>query len=88
MGLSVTGMCEQMRRYGTLGEIHECAQVIALMRLYAKRWRPWDPEGQRVGCRRGSQGARPENFRIPREVAPALPHSGSSQVEDALQPNT
>jgi hypothetical protein len=36
-GLSVTGMGERMRQYGTLGEVHERAQVIALMRIYARR---------------------------------------------------
>src|SRR5215831_4074877 len=55
-GLSVTGMCEQMRQYGTLTEIHERAQVIALMRLYGKRWRPFEPEG---GMRRARRRARP-----------------------------
>jgi hypothetical protein len=33
------------RQYGTLGEIHERAQVITLMRFYEARWRPCDPEG-------------------------------------------
>jgi hypothetical protein len=37
-------MHEQMRQYGTLTEIHERAQVIALMRLSARRWRPLAPE--------------------------------------------
>jgi hypothetical protein len=46
-GLTYSRMCEQMRQYGALTEIHERAQVIALMRLYANRWRPWDPEGRR-----------------------------------------
>jgi hypothetical protein len=47
-GLSYSAMGLAMRQYGTLTEIHERAQVIALMRLYANRWRPWDPEGPRV----------------------------------------
>jgi hypothetical protein len=47
-GLSYSKMCEQMRQYGTLSEIHERAQVIALMRFYRARWRVWDPEGRRV----------------------------------------
>jgi len=45
-GLSVTGMCEQMRQYGTLTKIHERAQVIALMHFYARCWRPSNPEGR------------------------------------------
>jgi hypothetical protein len=32
-GLSMTRMREATRQYGTVGEIHERAQVIALMRL-------------------------------------------------------
>jgi hypothetical protein len=44
-----------MRQYGTLGEIHERAQVIALMRIYGKRWRPLVPED---GIRRGRPKAR------------------------------
>jgi hypothetical protein len=61
-GLSVTGMGEAMRQSGTLTEIHERAQVIALMRFYAGRWRPWNPEdgvrGRRIArpCRQGTQG--------------------------------
>src|SRR5262249_48033130 len=47
-GLSVTGMCEQMRQYGTLSEAHERALLIALMRLYEGRRRPWRPEGRRA----------------------------------------
>jgi hypothetical protein len=38
-------MCEQMRQYGTLSEIHQRALLIALIRLYGARWRPSDPEG-------------------------------------------
>jgi hypothetical protein len=34
---SLTGMGERMRQYGTLSEIHERAQVVALMRLYGAR---------------------------------------------------
>jgi hypothetical protein len=45
-------MCAAMRQYGTLTEIHERAQVIALMRLYAKRWRVVGPR------RRALQAAR------------------------------
>jgi hypothetical protein len=48
-GLSDTAMHEALRSSLTaMREIRERAQVIALMRLYAKRWRPWDPEGERV----------------------------------------
>ena len=47
-GLTYAGMCAAMRQYGTLSEIHQRAQVIALMRRYKARWRPWDPEGLRV----------------------------------------
>ena len=47
-GLSVTGMCEAMRQYRTLSEIHERALLIALMRLYGARWRPLDLEGRRA----------------------------------------
>jgi hypothetical protein len=54
--LSYSKMCEQMRQCGTLSEIHERAQVIVLMRLYARRWRPLVPEG---GVRRGRRRARP-----------------------------
>jgi hypothetical protein len=50
-GLSMTGMREAMRQYGTLTEIHERAQVIALMRLYARCWRPLVPEGGMKGAR-------------------------------------
>jgi hypothetical protein len=49
-GLSYSRMCKEMNQYGALGEIHERAQVIALMRIYAKRWRPWDPEGRRLAA--------------------------------------
>ena len=45
--LSAARMHEQMRQYGTLTEIHERAQVIALMRLYTRRW------GDRLRPRRG-----------------------------------
>jgi hypothetical protein len=41
-------MCEVRHQYGALREIRERAQLIALMRLYRARWRPWDPEGRRV----------------------------------------
>jgi hypothetical protein len=54
-GLSYSAMCQQMRQYGTFGEIHERAQVIALMRIYARRWRPLMPED---GVRRGRRRAR------------------------------
>jgi hypothetical protein len=47
-GLTYSGMCEAMRQYGTLTEIHERAQVIALMRLYGRRWRPLAPGGRRA----------------------------------------
>jgi hypothetical protein len=61
-GLTYSKMCEAMRQYGTLTEIHERAQVIALMRLYRARWRPWDPEGRRVrGVPRGSLNERLRN---------------------------
>jgi hypothetical protein len=53
-GLTYSGMCEAMRQYGTLSEIRQRAQVISLMRLYERRWRPWDPEGRRVRLPRGS----------------------------------
>ena len=46
-GLSLTAMRERMRHYGTLSEIHERAQVIALMRLYANRL----PQDQAAGSR-------------------------------------
>ena len=55
-GLSDSAMRLKMRQYGTLTEIHERAQVIALMRLYGRRWRPLAPEG---GVRRGRRRARP-----------------------------
>ena len=45
-GLSDSAMRSKMRQYGTLTEIHERAQVIALMRLYGRRWRVWDCEGR------------------------------------------
>ena len=48
-GLSYSAMGLAMRQYGTLTEIHERARVIALMRFYRARWRPWDPEGRRAG---------------------------------------
>jgi hypothetical protein len=44
-GLSYSAMCKQMG--GATCEIHERAQVIALMRFYRARWRVWDPEGRR-----------------------------------------
>jgi len=44
--LSANGTATAMREYGTLTEIHERAQVIALMRFYSTRWRPWNPEGR------------------------------------------
>jgi hypothetical protein len=44
-GLSYSAMCKEMG--GAFSEIHERAQVIALMRLYRGRWRVWDPEGRR-----------------------------------------
>ena len=47
-------MQKALRQYGTLSEIHERAQLIALMRFYARRWRPFDPEGGAPGCPRGS----------------------------------
>jgi hypothetical protein len=53
-GLTYSGMCEAMRQYGTLTEIHERAQVIALMRLYGRRWRPLAPGG---GVRRGRRAS-------------------------------
>jgi len=42
-GLSVTGMREAIRQYGTRDSR---AQVIALMRLYGRRWQAWDCEGR------------------------------------------
>jgi len=55
-GLSDTAMHEALRSSLTaMREIRERAQVIALLRLYAKCWRPLVPEG---GHARISQGAR------------------------------
>jgi hypothetical protein len=68
-GLSVTRLREQMRQYGTLSEIHQRAQVIALMRFYSRRWRPSDPEG---GVRRHRKARR----RGHRKFVRALKSSG------------
>jgi hypothetical protein len=51
-------MCAAMRQYGTLSEVHERAQVIALMRFYRARWRPWDPEGGMRGYRKARRRGR------------------------------
>ena len=48
-GLSDSAMHAALRSSLTaMREVRERAQVIALMRLYRTRWRPWDPEGRRV----------------------------------------
>jgi hypothetical protein len=56
-------------------EIRERAQVIALMRLYAKRWRPWDPEGERVKLpsRQKRKPRKAGKFGNRAGVAPQLP---------------
>jgi len=43
----VADIVEQIFRIACT-EIHERAQVIALMRLYGRCWRPWEPEGRRA----------------------------------------
>ena len=48
-GLTYSRMCKQMN--GAFGEIHERAQVIALMRFYRTRWRPFDSGDRRVAQR-------------------------------------
>jgi methyl coenzyme M reductase subunit C len=40
-GSAGAGDTGELRQYGTLTEIHERAQVIALMRVYGRRWRSW-----------------------------------------------
>ena len=50
-GLTYSGMCVAMRQYGTLTEIHERPQ-FALMRFYARCWRPLVPEDGMRGHRK------------------------------------
>ena len=47
-GLSDSAMREALSSsLTTMREVRERAQVIALMRLYSRRWRVWDREGRR-----------------------------------------
>ena len=93
--LSYSRMCKEMHQYGTLTEIHERAQVIALMRLYRARWRVWDPEGPRRSGPsrqpRKTPGRQPDNarrFQNRVESCPNVAPQGSFQGENTLQPNT
>jgi hypothetical protein len=68
-------------------EIRERVQVIALMRLYRARWRPWDPEGPRA--RRPSRQLEPRKAGKNRtRSCPNVAPQGSFRDEDTLQPNT
>ena len=65
-------LCELLRyNYLTMREIEQRAIRVKLMRLYARRWRPWDSE-DRLSMRRARQARRP---RPPRKPAP--PRTGS-----------
>jgi hypothetical protein len=94
-GLSYSRMCKEMNQYGALGEIHERAQVIALMRFYRARWRVWDPEGRRKSGpsrqprrKPEEQPRKAERFRNRAGSCPDVAPEGSFQGENALQPNT
>jgi hypothetical protein len=58
-----------MRQYGAL---RERAQVIALMRLYRARWRPWDPEGpaRQAAIEAGEEAAQSRKVRKSRGELP------------------
>ena len=75
-GLTYSKMREEMHQYGAMLEINERAQVIALMRLYRARWRPWDPEGARM--RRSSR--QPRGEKPAREKSPPKGNESSAAL--------
>ena len=63
-GLSGSAMREALWQYGTLTEIHERPQVITLMRVYGRRWRPWPAYEEALAAAQ----AREEGFAVTPDV--------------------